>query len=62
MGSANAKKSPGAQVANRKIECKKSLPSHWYNGVAEDSFYDNQTRYATGGTWSLHIHVTMAML
>ena len=64
VGSGNAKKSPGAHVASREMERKKSPPSHWYNGVAEDSSHDNRSRshHTTGGTWRLHIHVTMAIL
>ena len=44
LGSSNAKKSPGAHVASREMERKKSPPSHWYNGVAEDGNHDNRSR------------------
>ena len=44
VGSGNAKKSPGAHVASREMERKKSSPSHWYNGVAEDGNHDNRSR------------------
>ena len=44
VGSGNAKKSPGVHVSGMEMECKKSRPSHWYNGVAEDGSHDNQSR------------------